>query len=105
MTTRSVSRQLRRPFGIFIVGGLSYAGCIGDNVVPCRDFVVAHNEAYEDCGLLNELDEQELCPESLNDGRDCADYYEILADSYACENEQVIYSNEGTERDDECDVR
>ncbi len=71
--------------------GLLATGCGPDNVAPCRAYVDAYNEAYEDCGLPNSLDEQETCPETLNDGRDCVDYYQTLADSYACDDGSVVH--------------
>ena len=66
------------------------AACGRDNETACRDYVAAHNAAYEACDDPLRLDEDDACPSGLNGGRDCTEYYDRLAESYACQSDGTV---------------
>ena len=72
-------------------------GCAPGNQEACERYVEAQNIAYTECGMEERLkDPEETCPATLNEGLNCVDYYEGLADSFRCENGEVIWETGGS---------
>jgi hypothetical protein len=75
-------------------------GCAPDNVGACRDdFVAKVNDIYAQCGQEARFDADEICPDRLNDGEDCTEYFKCLGDAYACDEASGIVTWET----DDCD--
>lgn len=74
-----------------LVGGLHAGGCV-DNQGACASYVQDVNNKRTQCAPeLPPLDEEEVCPASLNGlGADCTEYYANLADSVQCVNGDYV---------------
>lgn len=68
---------------------LGLLACQPDNVGACKAYVEKANAAYTECDLETQLDPEEQCPDTLQEGADCTAYYEQLGDSYKCEDGAV----------------
>jgi len=77
-------------FCVVTCGLVVALGCGRDNESACHDYVDAANRAHAECGDDARLDHDETCPEGLNGSRDCTEYYDRLAASYACERDGSV---------------
>lgn len=72
-------------------------GCAPGNQEACIRYVEAQNAAYRECGKDERVKDPDItCPATLNEGLNCVDYYEKLADSFACENGEVVWDSSGS---------
>lgn len=95
-TLRSVVRRSVVAVGLLGVVGVG-AGCGADNVAACKEYVQARNDAYEACEMRDRMiNADETCPDTLNDGIDCTDYYTRLADSFECTAGEVTWDASGS---------
>ena len=58
-----------------------------DNVSACADYVDKANAALVACGSQAIYSVEETCPESIEVGPDCAEYYNCLGEGYVCTTE------------------
>ena len=101
MTAAREPVKHRRTLWSFIgwLGIVALAGSCAppDNQAACQDYVEAHNQAYRDCGRPDQQRDPDLtCPQTLNDGIDCTQYFETLRDSIRCEDGQVTWDASGS---------
>ena len=76
---------------------LTAVGCAPANQEACFAYVEAQNEAYRDCGMDDRIKDPEVtCPSTLYEGLNCVDYYERLAESFSCENGEVVWDASGS---------
>ena len=77
---------------------LAGVGCAPGNQEACLRYVEAQNAAYSECGMDDRVIDipENTCPATLNEGLNCVDYYERLADSFACENGEVVWDASGS---------
>jgi len=77
------------------LAGVGGGGCGADTASACEEWVDAYNTAHAECDLDARLVLEEECPESLNQGPDCVEYYRALAASTRCDNGEARWDADG----------
>ena len=92
---------MRRVFPLVLLSVASLValggGCAPGNQEACENYIEAQNAAYRECGMDERVKAiEDYCPATLNEGLNCVDYYEGLANSFRCENGEVVWETGGS---------
>lgn len=66
------------------LSALALSACGPDNVAACKAYV-EHFNGLECLADGTDLDEATTCPESLNSGANCTEYYNCLTEAAQCD--------------------